>query len=426
MITQSKASSSIRIVITQNQLIKYAGSEIVTLELASYLAKNGYEVLILTNSLGEPMVNEFKKIANVKLFVNPSSEFDKEILRKPADIAWIHHQLVPRSLTTKRALSHTKYIFHHMSPYHPTEFPVFADIEEQLADIILFNSQETMHGVLEQGLFGSIKKSKLDVFGNPAPDDFRSVNRNHRHKLRNLLIVTNHLTEELRGIKEALQEQGVETTIFGSNGDSYQRITPNSFNNFDAVITIGKTVQYALLAQLPVYCYDHFGGPGYLDNDNFSESRERNFSGRNGGKRNLKEIVNELIVNYSKAIVFSKNVPQDVINSLTLSYQLEHVFKKVDHNHENAHKLQIEEDKLIGLQKVNELNRIIQEILRTYDSESNTYSQKIKELLVNIENQQLKVSDLESKHESVISSRDYRIGKNILLPIRKVKRLLGR
>lgn len=49
---------------------------------------------------------------------------------------------------------------------------------------------------------------------------------------------------------------------------------------FDAVLTIGKTVQYSLSMGIPCYIYDHFGGEGWLTPETFDREAFYNFSGR--------------------------------------------------------------------------------------------------------------------------------------------------
>jgi hypothetical protein len=51
-----------------------------------------------------------------------------------------------------------------------------------------------------------------------------------------------------------------------------------------------------------VYCYDIFGGPGYLTRDNFAQSREKNFSGRGFTAKSTKQIVDELLEGYRNSI----------------------------------------------------------------------------------------------------------------------------
>jgi len=55
--------------------------------------------------------------------------------------------------------------------------------------------------------------------------------------------------------------------------------------NYDLVITIGKTVNYCLALGVPVYCYDWFGGSGYLNPGNFAINKRHNFSGRDSFRK---------------------------------------------------------------------------------------------------------------------------------------------
>jgi hypothetical protein len=51
-------------------------------------------------------------------------------------------------------------------------------------------------------------------------------------------------------------------------------------DHYDCVISIGKTVQYCLVQGIPVFLYDRFGGPGYLNESNYELAEYYNFSGR--------------------------------------------------------------------------------------------------------------------------------------------------
>ena len=46
---------------------------------------------------------------------------------------------------------------------------------------------------------------------------------------------------------------------------------------YDLVITIGRTVPRCLAMGVPVYVYDYLGGPGYLTEANFSLAERNNF-----------------------------------------------------------------------------------------------------------------------------------------------------
>ena len=57
-------------------------------------------------------------------------------------------------------------------------------------------------------------------------------------------------------------------------------MTPEVLAPYDAVVTIGKTVQYALSMGIPAYVYDHFGGVGWLDEDSLEPELHWAFSGQ--------------------------------------------------------------------------------------------------------------------------------------------------
>jgi hypothetical protein len=79
------------------------------------------------------------------------------------------------------------------------------------------------------------------------------------------------------------------------------RVDADLLDKFDAVMTIGKTVQYGLCAGKPVYCYDYFGGPGWLNEDNLQAARFHNFSGRGFATRSAQSIAREIRDDFAEA-----------------------------------------------------------------------------------------------------------------------------
>ena len=96
----------------------------------------------------------------------------------------------------------------------------------------------------------------------------------------------------------------MSVTIIGMESDKggvSARVDSRTLSGYDAVVTIGKTVQYAVRGALPVYCYDHFGGPGWLTEENFGAARWRNFSGRGFEKKSGPMIASEILEGFDKA-----------------------------------------------------------------------------------------------------------------------------
>lgn len=289
-----------RFLVSQSFLYSYGGSEVITLELVEQLAAGGATVAVVTHGYDEALADELRAAGGL-LFRLDDPELD-EFITQGVDVAWIHQQLVPEQLV--RAPGTTSFVFNHMSSFHPLEFPWSPRVERGLASVVTFPSEESREAQLASGLLEGFGAEQLVVLGNPAPDAFLDVASVPSEVLSRVLVVSNHVPEELDGAIELLREQGVVVDLVGlqrEKGGKPQRIRPESFDGVDAVITIGKTVQFALAAGVPVFCYDHFGGPGWLSEDNLDRAAWHNFSGRGFDHRAAEQIVAELNSGYFTA-----------------------------------------------------------------------------------------------------------------------------
>jgi len=249
------------VLITQGELMNYAGSEIVALELAEYFSQKGSDVQILTNYIGSPIAKEFRKLKSVTVQTDPS-----KINYEKLDLVWIHHQLIPQQILdlAQQHKLHAKIIFHHMSPYHPLEFPFAPRVEQYLADLILFNSHETQKAI--ESKLSTIKFNGA-LMNNPAPDFYSNSTgrKGHQDTPRNILVVSNHPLDEFVEIIELAKAEGMTVRrIGGAARHEQRRVNLKDLEWADVVLSIGKTVQYAVVSGVPVFCYDQFGGPGYL------------------------------------------------------------------------------------------------------------------------------------------------------------------
>jgi hypothetical protein len=60
---------------------------------------------------------------------------------------------------------------------------------------------------------------------------------------------------------------------------------------------------------MPVYCYDYFGGPGYLSDSNIERAAHFNFAGRCGRRRlSAEAIADELVRGYGVAVAWVRGV----------------------------------------------------------------------------------------------------------------------
>ena len=281
-----------KILITTNHMAEFAGSEIIALEFAELFAVRGFEVEIYANYIGSPMTEEASK-RNIKLstgafYPNPF-EFD---------IVYSQHHVLPILLANnaKNGGKRPYFVYAHLSPYEPFEATGLFS-ERILADQVYVNSYETKDSIVKEG----IDSSCVTVFHNAAPNSFFGVQQKDFSELRHILLISNHVTQELYAAIPLLENMGIKVSVFGI-GNRVERITPDRIEEADAVISIGKTVQYAIAAGRPVYCYDHFGGPGWLTLENYKRSAEKNYSGRCCRRQvNSEQIAQELVAGFSKA-----------------------------------------------------------------------------------------------------------------------------
>lgn len=145
-----------------------------------------------------------------------------------------------------------------------------------------------------------IPKENIFVLPNSVPERFNRIE--HKTKeLNSVAIVSSHIPKEIFESIELLKKQNITVDIYGK-GYNYTLITPEILNKYDVIITIGKTVQYSLYMGIPVYCYDKWGGVGYIVSDNIKEEEFDNFAGRSGKKMSKNEIANDIISNYQSTI----------------------------------------------------------------------------------------------------------------------------
>ncbi|MHC4904782.1 MAG: sulfotransferase, partial [Planctomycetota bacterium] len=267
-IAMSGKSLRKRLLLTNHHLENISGSEVTTLEMALVLKELGYDLHVATFSYGEPIQKCFKengiKVFNVLETVLPYSEYD---------IAWCHHSPV-LSHIVKQGVRLKNVILRTLSPYEPLEaLPAYVDA----IDIVLANSEETAERYYSEGW---IEKEKIEVFPNSVmPVFFKEPKLRQNKTISKIAVVSNHVPDELKKAVGILRSRSVIVDILGRGGTP-KLVTPDVLKPYDLIITIGKTVQFCFAMRIAVYCYDHFGGPGYMTRENYSSAEYFNYSGR--------------------------------------------------------------------------------------------------------------------------------------------------
>jgi len=401
-----------RFLLTQNSLMFISGSEVSTLELADYLKSSGAEVVVYTYYFAEPVKRYFLE-KDIKVIDND----DEELKISDFDYIWVQHQILPIGIIKdfREGLQelNKKFVFYHMSSLDtvPFERPYIWDLEKKLSSKTLFNSLENRDKLAHY----FSKEIKLDIYPNPVPVSFSKVKPAHNRKLNNILIVSNHPPEEVIRAKAVLKEKGYDVTSYGDSQDKTAIVTPEIISDYDLVVTIGKTVQYCLVAGIPVYVYDHFGGPGYLNEKNFDSAAYANFSGRYSSKKSAEKICDEIVHGFTKADEYHYSNREKFMEQFLMPNVFRRVigniksvkFSKFDENYidylTDSHNLIREKMVsifyLMGVEK--EKNKIIAEKDRQIDK------------CIADKNEQLSV---------LLSSRVYRTGSAVTAPYRILKR----
>lgn len=315
-----------KILITQNSLRQFAGSEIVVLELAHWLQQKGAKVIVFTWIYDGQIVEEFQ---NRKIHV--TTDENDDAFNADFDYIWVHHQVLPEKLIRRLSNLHAKFIFNHMSflPELYIEQPYIYGLEKNISSMNLFVSPEVEDFIRGTCLdLGSSAMSCL--FQNPAPTAFTKMNYKQKEKAKNILVISNHIPDEVRDALKLLELSGVKTSLIGQSSQNSSLIDAKTISKYDIVISIGKTVQYCLVSGVPVYVYDKYGGCGFLNGDNLKIAEYHNFSGRGFQTKSAETIANEIINNYKTAIEYQRSQKINFRKKYALDIVLPAIFKKID------------------------------------------------------------------------------------------------
>lgn len=260
-----------KILLCTGRLDRWSGSEVVIFELAQELVTQKFSVDIyahhVTENIKEHFLNHSFTIKNaheVDLFSYTVIYTQQNSLSALLDETHII-KMCEKGFPC--------IIYAHLSPFVDIEAPL-ARLEEKINTFVIANSFETKKSLEGMGF----KPEDVIIVPNPTFSTFKKTKKPNP-TVKKILIVSNHTPNEILEAKKLLEKDGFTIDLLGQFGKS-ELISPDIISKYDAVISIGKTVQMAILSGIPIYCYDHFGGPGWLDLNNFTQASKFNFSGR--------------------------------------------------------------------------------------------------------------------------------------------------
>lgn len=266
----------------------YSGSQKYISEMALYIKKKhpDYNIQITSPYIKKEIVEHL--IKNDISIVTPDNICNNMLWDI---IIAAHHSIINTLLMQK--IKYKKIINLILSPHINLENPVYF---HKKCSLVVANSEETKQKLIKSN---NVIPNKVVVLPNFLPDEFINIAPSN-HQLKKIAIISNHVPSELKLLPDFLPNISVD---FIGNEYIQVNVSPEFLANYDLIISIGKTVQYALGMKIPVYEYDVFGGCGYVNQENFIKEAELNFSGRaTRRKLSAKEIANEIINGYSSTI----------------------------------------------------------------------------------------------------------------------------
>lgn len=279
-----------KVLLTNFNMVNYSGSELDTLTVANYFLSKNYDVTIFTIEAGYPLLNEIDEKIKIIECV------ESHRLENHYDLIWSHHYpLLDYLLFIKKiAFDHVAYIS--LSLYEPYETipPYYKDL-----DYVSILSKEGLDGLKEDGY----DISNINILGNYSfKKYFDGKRKNLNKKIKKICVVSNHVPKEIIECKKIFETNNVQFDIYGKEY-KYVKVDDKLLKQYDVVISIGKTIYYGLSLKMPVYIYDHFGGDGYIKEDNIEKSHYYNFSGRYSRiKYTGNELYNDIVKNYDAAV----------------------------------------------------------------------------------------------------------------------------
>lgn len=353
-----------RALIATHNLIDYAGAEISTLELATELREMGWTVCVAAFLSGEPMFSEFEKFG---FQIVDILDADSAISNSQFDLAWIHHAPVLYELFTTHKIRAALVIFCSLSHFEPLEA---VPTHRGKIDLLLANSIENKNFITKQY---NLDSNQVILFPNSVPKIYwKQFKEFHRTSLKRVVVISNHPPREVFDVMGILKSNGIEVDHVGYGG-TQSLVSPNLLLNYDAVITIGKTVPFCFALKVPVYCYDHFGGPGWLDEDNFNLASQNNFSGRGFSKKSSEAITHEMITGYRESVHRLDKHRNHAIQFHSLDKNLERLFEHSKISFEQ----QLNATEIIRKSTQHAQYMRLVRILRTYTAELNASKKEV-------------------------------------------------
>lgn len=293
------------------------GSELHTLEFAKQLQNRGYVVTCFCLCAAYPLLKEFEEEGIKVLTLGDETKLENQY-----DLFIAQHRVVSEYIYSLQRITFSSIFVSVLGLSDEHEgLPFFTN----LSDGIIAVSHEVKGHIENSAQAHNIQLPPVHVFPNYCTKSFYDYNYQRNNELRSICCISNHPAPECLEAFELLKKDGIRADVFGYQSQSV-KVTPELLSQYDAVVSIGRTAQECMSMGIPFYCYDHFGGPGYITPNNIEHNALFNFSGRpEKRKSSAQQLYSDLVNSYAAAQRMQSQIKDLCINR----FQLENLFEQV-------------------------------------------------------------------------------------------------
>jgi len=376
-----------KILITNNQLLNYQGSEIFTYELSKNLKGRGHDVYVFSLTPGK--VSD--SISKLGIIVSSDLEEFKKI-----NFDIIHAQHNTTATLVRKIFHITPMVFMSHGILPELEQPPSAELG--ISKYFAVSEEVSLH--LQNNY--SISVNKVEIIRNFVDLERFYPKNTVKNKPEKLLVLSNHYNPEVKGIIDSsCKDLGIEVMHVGLPENPVKNVE-DYINQADIVVTLGRGVLEAVACERNVIIFDEHGGDGFLDENNFFEIRKNNFSGRRFRKKYKIDEFKKEIEKYNpntgrklKSILLKENTSDKIVDKLEKEYM------KIIANNTSV----ISEFTIINKLK---------DIIQRKDQEINNINQRVRQKDQEIQNKDQEIQKKEQEINFMKSSKFWKLRKQYL------------
>ncbi len=301
-----------RVLVTNHHLVDFAGSELFTRDFVLALKDAGHQVFLYTPQPG--------RIATEIVAAGvPVTDNIEEWSSEQFDV--IHAQHNVTAILARSFFPNTPMVLmvHGIMPTLEQPPSINLGIEHYLA----VSEEVKTHLQLNY----QIPEKKITIIRNFVDAQRFSPRKPVSSKLKQVLVVSNHYTDENKRIIEAAAAN-MKLRVTHVGFPRMVRNVEDYINKADLVISLGRGVLEAAACARNVLVFDYFGADGMVTAENFARLREKNFSGRTHRQKltvtKLESVLQEydpLVGEKLRKLVLAEHSKEGFVTAVTAVYQ---------------------------------------------------------------------------------------------------------